>query len=251
MRLQNKVAIITGAGGGMGQAVVQKFLDEGAKVAACDLQIGDSLQQLSNRQDQALLIQADVTESVQVEKMAEQTLQHFGRIDILVNLAGIAQSAAPIEKVTEEQWDRIMAINTKSLFLTGRAVIPYMKQQKSGSIVNIASISAVRPRPGLNAYVASKGAALAFTQALAIELAEYKIRVNAVNPGPAETNMLQQFAAEGTNAEEAKETVFQKSVPLGELIQPDDIANVLVYLCSDEASRVTGAIFNIDGGRGI
>lgn len=250
MRLQNKVAIITGAGGGMGLATVRRFLDEGAVVAACDLKL-DALADVKAEKNKLLAIKTDITKAEDVGSLVDQTVSRFGKVDILVNLAGIAQSATPIEQVTEECWDRILEINTKSLFLTSRAVVPIMKKQKNGVIINVASISAIRPRPGLNAYVASKGAALAFTQALAIELAADKIRVNAVNPGPADTGMLGQFAAAGTNIEKAKETVFKSSVPLGELIQPEDIANVLVYLSSDEAVRVTGAVFNVDGGRGI
>jgi 3-oxoacyl-[acyl-carrier protein] reductase len=126
-----------------------------------------------------------------------------------------------------------------------------MKKQGEGVIVNIASISMVRPRPGLNAYIASKGAAVSFSQALAIELAEYGIRVNVVNPGPADTGMLGQFTSKDADIEATKDTIFKKSVPLGRLIQPIDIANSLVYLCSKESAIVTGSVLNVDGGRGI
>lgn len=245
MRLANKVAIVTGASGGMGQVAVQRFLKEGAKVTATDIVIEEM------QDDDVLCVKTDVTSGQAVGDLVKRTIDHFGRVDILVNFAGIAQAATPVEEVSEALWDRIMAINTKSLFLTTRAVVPYMKKQRSGVIVNIASIAAVRPRPGLNAYVASKGAAVALAQALAIELADCQIRVNVINPGPADTQMLGQFAAPGTDIEKAKETIFKQSVPLGELIQPEDIANTLVFLCSDEAKHVTGAVFNIDGGRGI
>ncbi|MDQ0219263.1 glucose 1-dehydrogenase [Peribacillus cavernae] len=253
MRLNNKVVIITGAGGGMGLKTVTRFLEEGAKVVATDLTVDIIHEQLGGNaaDDQLLIVKADITEDRDIEKLVQQTVNRFGGVDVLVNVAGIAQTATPIEDVSNETWDRIMSINTKSLFLTSRAVVPVMKKQKTGVIINVASIAAVRPRPGLNAYIASKGAALAFTQALAIELADHKIRVNAINPGPADTKMLGQFAAEGVNIEETKEAIFRNSVPLGELIQPEDIANAAVYLSSDEAKRVTGAIFNIDGGRGI
>lgn len=251
MRLHNKVAIVTGAGGGMGLQTVKHFIEEGAKVVAADLNLERLTGESFRNRDYCLAIKTDITDQQQIEELIEKTVNHFGRIDILVNMAGIAQAATPIEEVTNDMWDRMMAINTKSLFLTSRAVVPIMKEQQGGSIVNVASISAVRPRPGLNAYIASKGAALAFTQALAIELAENKIRVNAINPGPADTSMLGKFAAKGANVEESKRETFQNSVPLGELIQPEDIANAAVYLSSDEAIRVTGSIFNIDGGRGL
>ncbi|MFC7391706.1 glucose 1-dehydrogenase [Scopulibacillus cellulosilyticus] len=251
MRLRNKVAIISGAAGGMGANMVKRFIEEGAKVAAADLHADTLKKDASFDEEKCLIVQADMTQEQQVEKLVQQAINRFGKVDILVNAAGIAQSATPIEKVSNEAWDRIMDINIKAHFLTSREVVPIMKEQKAGVIINVASISAVRPRPGLNAYVASKGAVLAFTQALAIELAENNIRVNAINPGPADTGMLGQFAAKGVDVEEAKETTFKDSVPLGRLIQPEDIANAAVYLSSDEARMVTGAIFNIDGGRGI
>lgn len=144
-----------------------------------------------------------------------------------------------------------MRVNSTAPFLTCRAAVPYMKKQGNGVIVNIASISMVRPRPGLNAYIASKGATVSFSQALAIELAEYGIRVNVVNPGPADTNMLAQFSAKEADVEATKDSIFKKSVPLGRLIKPIDIANSLVYLCSKEAAIVTGSVLNVDGGRGI
>ena len=249
MRLMDKVAIITGAAGGMGKRTVERFLEEGGFVAAVDLS-SNALETLG--EDTRLLkIQADITKEDDVTCLVESVVRHYGRVDTLVNVAGVAQAATPIEDVTVEMWDRLLSVNTKALFLTSKAVVPTMKAQGKGAIINIASISAVRPRPGLSAYITSKGAALAFTQALAIELATHNIRVNAINPGPADTAMLAQFVAKDVDVEEAKETLFKKSVPLGELIHPNDIANAIVYLASEEASKVTGAIFNIDGGRGL
>jgi 3-oxoacyl-[acyl-carrier protein] reductase len=249
MRLKEKVAIITGAAGGMGRRTVERFLEEGGLVAAVDLS-SEALETLGD-DARILKIQADITSEAEVNQLVEKTVQHYGKVDTLVNVAGIAQAATPIEDVTVEMWDRLLSVNTKALFLTSKAVVPTMKAQRKGAIINIASISAVRPRPGLNAYITSKGAALAFTQALAIELANDNIRVNAINPGPADTGMLAQFVGKGVDVDQAKETIFKKSVPLGELIQPNDIANAIVYLASEEASKVTGAIFNIDGGRGL
>lgn len=251
MRLNNKIAIVTGAGGGMGLQTVKCFLGEGAQVMAADLNLERIEEEIGRDNQKCHIVKTDITSQTQVEDLMNETINDFGRIDILVNMAGTAQAATPIEKVTNEMWDQMMAINAKSLFLTCRAVASEMKKQQKGSIINVGSISAVRPRPGLNAYVTSKGAALAFTQSLAIELADYKIRVNAINPGPSETNMLGQFVSKGTDINEAKDKVFKSSVPIGELIQPEDIANAAVYLGSDEAIRVTGSIFNIDGGRGL
>lgn len=263
MRLQDKVFVVTGANGGMGKETVKRFLKEGASVAGVDLRMdgaelagGSNLVEGSgaageNGRDRYLPVVADLTREEDVARVFSEAMNQFGRIDGLVNIAGIAQQATPIEDVTLEAWERIMRVNATALFLTCRTVIPYFKKQRNGVIVNIASISMVRPRPGLNAYIASKGAAVSFSQALAIELAEYGIRVNVVNPGPADTEMLGQFTAAGVDVETTKDTIFKKSVPLGRLIEPADIAQSLVYLCSDEASIVTGAVLNVDGGRGI
>ncbi|KAB2328319.1 glucose 1-dehydrogenase [Cytobacillus depressus] len=246
MRLENEVFVVTGAQGGMGKETVKRFLEEGAFVAAVDLNV-DGVEET----DRLLPIAADLTKEEDVAKVFSAAFEKFDRIDGLVNIAGIAQPATPIEEVSLADWEKIMRVNATAPFLTCRAAVPYLKKQGNGVIVNIASISMVRPRPGLNAYIASKGAAVSLSQALAIELAEYGIRVNVVNPGPADTSMLGQFTAKDANIEDTKDSIFKKSVPLGRLINPNDIANSLVYLCSKEAAIVTGSIFNVDGGRGI
>ncbi|MDM5228736.1 glucose 1-dehydrogenase [Cytobacillus sp. NJ13] len=246
MRLENEVYVITGAQGGMGKETVKRFLEEGAFVAAVDINV-DGVEE----SDRLLPIAADLTKEEDVAKVFSAANEKFDRIEGLVNIAGIAQPVTPIEEVSLTDWEKIMRVNATALFLTCRAAVPYMKKQGNGVIVNIASISMVRPRPGLNAYIASKGAAVSFSQALAIELAEYGIRVNVVNPGPADTNMLGQFTSRDADIEVMKESVFRKSVPLGRLINPNDIANSLVYLCSKEAAIVTGSVINVDGGRGI
>jgi len=146
----------------------------------------------------------------------------------------------------------MMNVNAKAIFLTAKYAVPFMKQQKSGSIVNIASIAGIRARPGLNAYCASKGAAIMLTKALALELAPYQIRVNVINPGPANTPMIGQFlVGDETDKKEGVKRIFQDSVPLGMLIEPEDIAQGALYLASDLSKVVTGEVLNIDGGRGI
>ncbi|WP_102273113.1 SDR family NAD(P)-dependent oxidoreductase [Cytobacillus massiliigabonensis] len=246
MRLENEVFVVTGAKGGMGRETVKRFLEEGAYVAAVDLNV-DGIE----KSDRLLPIAANLTSEADVARVFSEVKRVYGRLDGLVNIAGIAQAATQIEEVSLADWEKLMSVNATSLFLTCREAVPYMKQQGEGVIVNIASISMVRPRPGLNAYIASKGAAVSFSQALAIELADYGIRVNVVNPGPADTNMLGQFTSKDADVESTKENIFKKSVPLGRLINPIDIANSLVYLCSKEASIVTGSVLNVDGGRGI
>lgn len=251
MDLSNKVAIITGAGGGMGQVVIQKFLERGAKVSAVDINV-DAIGELAEKYpDQLLVTTANLTDEDSVNGLVQKTVDTYKQVDILLNVAGVAQSAKNIEDVSLAEWERIMAINSTAVFLTSKAVVPFMKQKNRGSIINVASVSVDRPRPGLNAYVASKGAAISLTKALAIELAPYNIRVNAINPGPADTKMLAEFVPAGGDQSEAKENTFRSSVPLGRLITPEDIANCAVYLSSDLAQMMTGSVVNVDGGRGI
>lgn len=246
-----KVAIVTGASGGMGKEVVEQFLKQGDRVGAVDLRV-EGLQKLkASYPEQLLVIQCNLIEEQSVEQAVQRIFEQFGQIDVLANVAGIAQAATDIEDVSLADWQRIMAINSTAVFLTSRAVVPFMKKQNSGSIVNIASVSVDRPRPGLNAYIASKGATISLTKALAIELAPYHIRVNAINPGPADTKMLGEFTASGSDEGQTKEEIFRKSVPLGELITPEAIANCVVYLSSDLAKMMTGSVVNVDGGRGI
>ncbi|MGY3718069.1 SDR family NAD(P)-dependent oxidoreductase [Sutcliffiella cohnii] len=246
MRLDQKVFIVTGAQGGMGRETVNRFLEEGARVVAVDLHVNEMAETES-----FLPIKADLTKEIEVENIYKEAINKFSSIDGLVNIAGIAQPATPIEEISLEEWEKNMSVNAKSIFLMCKAATPHLKENKKGVIVNISSISMVRPRPGLSAYIASKGAVVSFSQALAIELAEAGIRVNVVNPGPTNTQMLGEFSARNVDQSVAKEEIFKKSIPLGRFVEPIDIANSLVYLCSDEAAIVTGSIFNIDGGRGI
>ncbi|MCF6094837.1 SDR family oxidoreductase [Microaerobacter geothermalis] len=251
--LQGRTAIVTGAGSGMGRAIAKLFAEQGGQVIIADLnqeaaektakEIGGS---------QVFAVKVDVADDLSVAKMVKGSLTVFGDLDILVNCAGIPQVFTPIEELSESQWDKIMNVNTKSIFLTVKHAVPYMKKKNKGSIVNIASIAGVRARPGLNAYCASKGAAIMLTKALALELAPFQIRVNAINPGPAETPMLGQFiSGDQQKIESDKKNIFLSSIPLGSLIQPEDIAHAALYLASDLSRKVTGEILNVDGGRGI
>ncbi|MGG0657366.1 SDR family NAD(P)-dependent oxidoreductase [Rummeliibacillus pycnus] len=248
MNLNNKVIIVTGAAGGMGRAIVSQLLEQGAYVVGIDL----SEKLLNQTKHPNYTVQAgNVLDETRIAEIFSQTFEKYGKIDGLVNALGIAQSATPIEEVSIEQWQKIMDINVKSLFITSKEAVRYMKSKNPGSIVTIGSISAVRPRPGLQAYVASKGAAESFSRALAIELAPYAIRVNTINPGPSDTNMLGQFTASGADVEATKKEIFIDSIPLGKLIEPEDIANAVSYLISDQSKMVTGATLNVDGGRGL
>ena len=248
MKLTDKVVVVTGAGGGMGKAIVSQLLERGAVVIGIDLSV-DSLKDI--QQPNFVAKEANVLDEQKVSEIFAEINEEHGKIDGLVNALGIAQSQTPIEEVSLEQWHRLMDINATSLFITCKQAVKYMKPKNKGSIVTIASISAVRPRPGLQSYIASKGAAESFSRAMAIELAPHSIRVNVIHPGPADTKMLGQFAGENADVDAMKNEVFKKSVPLGELIQPEDIAGAVVYLLSDIAKMVTGATLHVDGGRGL
>jgi 3-oxoacyl-[acyl-carrier protein] reductase len=248
MAVAQQVIIVTGAGGGMGKAIIQDQLEQGNIVIGIDLSVA-SLADLA--QESLQTYEVNVLQEESIRAITQEVFAKYGRIDGLVNALGIAQAATPIEQVTMDDWNRLMDVNVKSLFITTKAVVPYMKERKKGSIVTIASISAVRPRPGLQAYIASKGAAESFTRGLAIELASHQIRVNTIHPGPADTQMLAQFTADGADAEQTKHNVFIQSVPLGRLVDPTDIAGAVNYLLSDTATMVTGTTLHVDGGRGL
>lgn len=248
MELNGKVIVVTGAGGGMGKAITEKLLAEGARVVGLDLK-EESMAEQDHAQFQARAV--NILEESSVAAVFAEVYEAHGRLDGLVNAIGMAQSAAPIEEVTVELWHQLMDVNVTSLFLTSKEAAKYMKKQQSGSIVTIASISAVRPRPGLQAYIASKGAAESFSRALAIELAPAGIRVNTVHPGPTDTGMLGQFTAAGADVDATKKAVFADSVPMGRLVEPADIADSIAYLISDRAAMVTGAVLHVDGGRGL
>ncbi len=237
-----ETVVVTGAAGGMGQAIVKALIDAGFYVAGMDLAEQSAFSHPHFHYEQGNALD---------EQHVKSFVDKLEGITGVVNSLGIAQSATPIEEVTLDFWNKVMDVNVKSLFIMTKAVVPKMKQAKKGAIINIASISAVRPRPGLQAYIASKGAAESFSRAMAIELAPFQIRVNTIHPGPADTQMLGQFAAQGTDVEQAKQQIFVQSVPLGRLIVPQDIANSIRFLLSDEASAITGATLHVDGGRGL
>lgn len=247
MNLKDKVIIVTGAAGGMGSAIVKQLAMQEATVIGIDRSVSNTVEQYNG---EVTFKSADILEDEIVSEIFSDVYNQYGRIDGLVNAIGVAQSKTPIEDVTLEMWYKMMDINATSLFLTIKEAAKYMKKRNSGSIITISSISAVRPRPGLQAYIASKGAAESFTRAIAIELAPYSIRANTIHPGPSNTGMLGQFAQEDAIQEEIK-NLFKQSVPLGELIEPDDIAHSVVYLMSDEAKMVTGTTLHVDGGRGL
>lgn len=248
MENENKVIMVTGAGGGMGAEVVKKLLQDKATVIALDL----SLQGLEGVQsDNLIKKEVNLKDENSIKEVFQTTYNDWEKIDGLINIAGIPQSSTPIEEVSLEEWENIMAINATGVFLTCKEAIKYMKKNENGSIINIGSVSATRPRPGLQSYIASKGAIVAFSEALAIEVAQHNIRVNVLHPGPAETSMLKQFSSVKQQEIGLNMNDFKDSVPLGRLIQPKDIANSISFLVSDEASMITGVSLHVDGGRNL
>ena len=245
MRLKGKVAIVTGGASGFGEGIVRRFAAEGAKVVIADLN-ADTAQKIAREID-GLAVQTDVSKAADVKALAEATVARFGDIDILVNNAGIGHKPQTLDTIEESVFDRIIAVNAKSVFLTAQAIVPRMKARKTGAILNIASTGGVSPRPNLTWYNASKGWMITATRAMAVELAPFGVRVNAINPVAGETPLLSTFMGQDTPEIRAK---FLASIPIGRFSTPEDIANTALFLCSDEASMITGVALE-DGGRCI
>ncbi len=252
MRLKDKVAIVTGGGSGFGAGIVKKFVAEGAQVLVADLNLDAALDVAAGVGPAVRALRVDVSVAADVRTMMEAAELHFGRLDILVNNAGIGHLPQPLEDLSEEQFDRICAVNMKAIYLAMREAVPRFKaanQGKGGGVVlNMASTAGVSPRPRLAWYNASKGWVITATRACAVELAPFGIRVNALNPVAGETPLLATFMGEDTPAMRAK---FLSTIPLGRFSTPEDLGNAACFLCSDEASMITGVCMEVDGGRCI
>ena len=246
MRLNGKTAIVTGAASGFGAGIARKFVAEGAKVMIADLN-GDGAQAVAEELG-VVACQVDVSDGASVQAMYEAALAGFGLPDIVVNNTGITHLPQALDYVTEEDFDRVFAVNCKSVYLTARAFVPGMKTRGSGAILNVASTAGVSPRPKLNWYNASKGWMITATKAMAVELAPEGIRVNALNPVAGETPLLASFMGEDTPEMRSK---FLSTIPLGRFSTPEDMGNAAAFLCSDEASMITGVCMEVDGGRCI
>ncbi len=246
MRLAGKRAIVTGAGSGFGAGIAARFAAEGAKVLVADIN-GDAAASVAETIG-GVAQTTDVSDAASVAAMVDAATQAFGGTDILVNNAGITHLPQPMEDVDEDSFDRVFAVNCKSVFLTAKALVPAFKAQGAGAILNIASTAGVSPRPRLNWYNASKGWMITATKAMAVELAPHGIRVNALNPVAGETPLLKSFMGEDTPEIRAK---FLSTIPIGRFSTPEDMAAAATFLCSDEASMVTGVAMEVDGGRCI
>ncbi len=250
MRLEDKIAIVTGAGSGFGEGIARRFAAEGAKVVVNDIdeQSGARVAaEIAAGGGEATFFAADVARNAEVAALVETAVDAYGGLDVLVNNAGVPQRRMPLLEVTEETFDRIFAVNVKSIYLAALHAVPVLRARGGGVILNTASTAAIRPRPGLTWYNGSKGAALVLTKSMAVELAPDKIRVNALCPVAGDTAMLAEFMG-GEDTPELRQS-FVETIPLGRLSRPEDVANAALYLASDEARFITGVCLEVDGGR--
>jgi len=248
MRLKGKAALVTGAGQGFGYGIAEVFAREGARVACLDLK-GDVADAAAKRVGaDAIALTADVSKRDDVERAAKQAIEALGRIDIVVNNAGTTHRNKPVMEIEEAEFDRVFAVNVKSILLTAQAFIPHMRAHGGGVFINVGSTAALRPRPGLSVYNSSKGAVHVMTKSLAVELAPDKIRVCALAPVAGETPLLAMFMGEDTPE---KRAAFKATVPLGRFSTPHDIGQAALYLASDDANFLTGVVLEVDGGRCI
>ena len=248
MRLEGKVAIVTGAGSGFGEGIARRFADEGAKVIVNDIQAAGGERVARQIGVRAAFVQADVTRAADWARLVDAAVAFGGRLDTVVNNAGWTHRNKPYLEVTEDEFERVYAVNVKSVYLSGLAAIPQFRKQGGGSFVNIASTAGVRPRPGLCVYNSSKGAVINLSKGMAGELGPDGIRVNCVNPVFSDVTALSAEFAGGAVTEEARKR-FLATIPLGRFSTPLDIANACVYLASDEASLVSGVCLEVDGAR--
>ena len=246
MKLSGKTAVITGAASGFGKGIAEKFSKEGAKIILADLN-NELVEQTAKNINQDWQ-HVDVANSNSMKSLSEYIIKKYGSIDIMVNNAGITHLPMPLEDLSEEEFDKVFAVNAKSVFFCGKYFVPHMKKSKKGSILNIASTAGLSPRPNLNWYNASKGWMITATKTMAVELATHSIRVNALAPVAGETPLLKSFLGEDTPE---RRNAFLSTIPLGRFSTPEDLANTACFICSDEASMITGAVLEVDGGRCI
>ena len=247
-RLEGKRAIVTGGASGFGAGIARRFAEEGARVIVADLN-GEAARVLAAELGDADLgVAVDVSNAAEVTALAETANRLLGGIDIVINNAGVGHTPQPLDELSDEAFDRIANVNMRSIYLMSKAFVPGMKAQGSGAILNIASTGGVSPRPNLTWYNASKGWVITATRAMAVELAPFQVRVNALNPVAGDTPLLKTFMGEDTPEMRAK---FLSTIPLGRFSTPQDLGNAACFLCSDEASMITGVCLEVDGGRCI
>lgn len=248
-RLEGKVAIVTGAGGGFGEGIAKVFAAEGARVAVLDIRRDAAERVATSIGGTSFATTADVGVKAEVDRAIAEVAAHFGAPDIVVNNAGWTHRNQPMLDIDEETFDRVYRINVKSIYLMSQAIVPLMRANGGGSIINIGSVAGIRPRPGLTWYNGTKGAVNILSQSMAVELAPDRIRVNCVCPVLGETGLLEAFMGVPDTPENRAR--FLATIPLGRLSRPDDIAHAALYLASDEAQFLTGVLLPVDGGRTI
>ena len=249
MRLQNKVAIVTGAASGFGAEIARQYIAEGAKVAVADINETGAKAIAAALGANAIAVRCDVTKRADIDALVKATVDAFGTLDIVVNNAGWTHKNQPLLDVDEATFDKVYDINVKSIFHMVHAVVPMMRKQRSGVILNIGSTAGIRPRPGLTWYNSSKGAVNLMSKSLAVELGPDNIRVNAICPVMGATGLLESFMGMPDTPENRQK--FVATIPLGRLSDPKDIARAAVYLGSDDAAFLTGGEFPVDGGRTV
>jgi 3-oxoacyl-[acyl-carrier protein] reductase len=245
MRLDGKTALVTGAASGIGKCIAETYAREGARVALLDVALDAAKAAARAIGNNAVAIRCDVTQKADIAAALQETLSAFGAVDILVNNAGTTHINKPMLEIGEDEFDRVFAVNVKGMFLGCQAVVPVFRNQGGGVIINIGSTAGLRPRPGVSAYSATKGAVHTLTKALAAELAGDRIRVCAVAPVATETPLLPSFLGPTPGMREK----FIATVPLGRLALAQDVANAALYLASSDAEFLTGNILEVDGGR--
>ncbi len=246
MRLKNKVAVITGSASGFGKGIAKKFTEEGAKIIMVDIN-SKLLRKISKNLSQDYFV-ADVSKSSDFKSLLKYVYKNYKTTDIVVNNAGVTHKPKFMETVTEKEFDKVFNVNAKSVYFCGKFFVPKMKKIKRGVILNVASTAGLSPRPKLNWYNASKGWMITATKAMAIELAQYKVRVNAIAPVAGLTPLLKSFMGGNTPK---KKQAFLSTIPIGRFSTPQDMGNAACFLCSDESSMITGTVLEVDGGRCI
>jgi 3-oxoacyl-[acyl-carrier protein] reductase len=249
MRLKGKAALVTGGASGFGAEIVARYVQEGAKVVLIDLNHKGGNDVAVRTGGGTIAVAGDVTRRADIDNAIAKAMNAFGRLDIVVNNAGWSHRNKPMVEVNEEEFDRVYAINVKSIFHMTNAVVPIMRKQGGGVILNIGSTGGIRPRPGLTWYNASKGAVNLVSKCMAVELAPDKIRVNCIAPVMGETGLLETFMGVPDTPENRAK--FIATIPLGRLSKPIDVANACVYFASDEAEFISGVVFPVDGARTV
>lgn len=243
-RLEGKVAVITGGAGGIGKVTAKRFLEEGAKVVIVDVSedaLKSAKQELGN---EVVTVQADVSKEEDVKNYVDKAVEAFGTIDVFFNNAGIEGKVAPLTEQTVEDFDKVIAINVRGVFLGMKHVLPVMYQQGSGSVINMSSVSGLSGSPNVSPYITSKHAVVGLTKAAAYESARHQVRVNSVHPSPVNSRMMRSLE-EGLGTSQA---ALSKTIPLGRYGESDDISNLVLFLASDESTFISGAQYRVDGG---